>query len=603
MNRFMFRAGLGLAVALFALSCSDDGPTVLEVGGVRFTAVPTTIQAGQAFDISVELVSSGGERVTSATDMVTLAINGDAQLTGTTSVAAQNGVATFTGLTTSKTGSNFQFTATSGTFSNTSSSVAVEAGSVSASQTSVSLTPSTITVGTPATATFTFKDEFGNLVANRQVAITSNVAGVTFNPSSGTTTATGTFVTTVSATSASSATVTANVGGVSIEIPTPFVSITPTPTLAQSTLTFNTPLAPNAPSVATFTIRNQLNNIIPAATVSLTSSLAGTSFNPATGTTNAAGVFTSTITPTSAGTGTITATVNGTALAFPISVTSPAVCTTSGTITVGTPLNGTVSANAGCLLNSHPASAFALTIPAGNARMTALTVNGTGGFIPEMSLQAEPPVGTGTFFSNGTATSPTVTYLLPQGTFRALVSSATGGPGSFSLASTDGGVGPPGCAVLPRLLNITATYTGQKLEDTGTPATSDCTVTDDGGTYFEDFFAIFDTRPCTIKVSATHDTFIDLWQINGQNLEFVGGDNNSGGGTDAQVGLNACRAPNGGPLIFGASTSTPGVVGNYTIVVTFPSSLQSVRMSADTSLLELIRSEWRPAEARMIRKR
>jgi len=212
---------LVLAAAVSLTSCGSDGPTELVVGGLRFVAQPVNTAAGTQFSISVELVTDAGKRVTSATDMVTLGVTGSATLTGTTTVAAVAGVATFSGLTLTKTGSNYQLTATSGSYTNTSGSFTVDPGPASADQTTVTLASQTLTPNVATSATFSFRDAFNNAIANKQITLTSNLAGLTFNPSSGTTDANGNFQTNITATAVGTATLSANVAGISVTISAP----------------------------------------------------------------------------------------------------------------------------------------------------------------------------------------------------------------------------------------------------------------------------------------------------------------------------------------------------------------------------------------------
>jgi hypothetical protein len=216
----------GLVRALLVpvlLSCSSDGATSVEVGGLRFVAQPTTTAAGTAFDVSVELVTAAGTRVSGANDVVTLAVGGGATLSGSTSAAAVNGVATFTGLTLTRAGSNYQLTATSGTFSNTSSAFTVEAGAVSAEQSSLVLGSTTLIPNVSSSATFTFRDAHANPIAGRSVSLSTPLAGVTFTPNTGTTDANGSFQTNVVATTAGTASISANVAGVMMTVPASIV--------------------------------------------------------------------------------------------------------------------------------------------------------------------------------------------------------------------------------------------------------------------------------------------------------------------------------------------------------------------------------------------
>jgi hypothetical protein len=110
-----------LALGLLA-ACGGggDGITVnANVAGVRFVNQPANVTVGQPFSVSVELITSGGDRATSATNVVTLTASG-ATLNGSTAVAAVAGLATFTGLTMTSGGTGVQLQASAAGFSSSS---------------------------------------------------------------------------------------------------------------------------------------------------------------------------------------------------------------------------------------------------------------------------------------------------------------------------------------------------------------------------------------------------------------------------------------------------------------------------------------------------
>jgi hypothetical protein len=95
----------------------------LAPSALRFVTQPSNVNIGQTFGTSVEFVRPDGQRSTSATANVTLSIPGGS-LSGTTTVAAVAGLATFTGLSVPGAASNLQITATSGTLTTTSAAFA-----------------------------------------------------------------------------------------------------------------------------------------------------------------------------------------------------------------------------------------------------------------------------------------------------------------------------------------------------------------------------------------------------------------------------------------------------------------------------------------------
>ncbi len=110
-------------------------PEIFSIGGTisqqtfnLFVTVPppSTDSPGEPFGMSVALENAQGEVDTSFNGSVTLALTGTsgASLGGTLTVTAQNGVASFSGLTISKTG-NYTIAATSGPATSAPASIAV----------------------------------------------------------------------------------------------------------------------------------------------------------------------------------------------------------------------------------------------------------------------------------------------------------------------------------------------------------------------------------------------------------------------------------------------------------------------------------------------
>lgn len=93
--------------------------TLLPVGtptALRFVSVPTSVASLSTFTVQVEVVDASGSRVTSAANPVTLALAsnpGSAVLTGTLTVAAVNGLATFPDLVLNQVGTGYTLQASS----------------------------------------------------------------------------------------------------------------------------------------------------------------------------------------------------------------------------------------------------------------------------------------------------------------------------------------------------------------------------------------------------------------------------------------------------------------------------------------------------------
>jgi alpha-tubulin suppressor-like RCC1 family protein len=120
--------GIGLA-ALFAgiAACGDDGDATgtggTSIFGPAFTAQPSSTEVGATITplIQVSIVDALGSVVTSATDAVTMGIqvdpNGNATLSGSSTVNAVNGVASFDDLGIDRSGTGFILSATVGSTS------------------------------------------------------------------------------------------------------------------------------------------------------------------------------------------------------------------------------------------------------------------------------------------------------------------------------------------------------------------------------------------------------------------------------------------------------------------------------------------------------
>jgi hypothetical protein len=155
----------GLTAATCAPTVASSPPTQL-----AFKTQPASAVAGAAIgSFQVEVRDASGNVVAGATNAVTIAIGanpGGAALTGTTTVNAVSGVATFTGLKLDKIGVGYTFTASAtGLTSATSASFTITSGSLN----SLAFTtqPVNITAGTAfPTVVVTAKDALGNTVTS-----------------------------------------------------------------------------------------------------------------------------------------------------------------------------------------------------------------------------------------------------------------------------------------------------------------------------------------------------------------------------------------------------------------------------------------------------
>ena len=163
------------------------------VAQIVFAVQPTTTAAGAMIAPAVQVVAqdAAGNTETGFSDNVTIAIGinpGGGTLTGTTTVAAVGGVASFGNLSINKTGTGYRLAATSGAFNNSSNAFSIAAGPPT------TLVFSGQPTGTGAGATITpavqvtVQDALGNTAATFggivSVAIGNNPSGGTLGGTS-----------------------------------------------------------------------------------------------------------------------------------------------------------------------------------------------------------------------------------------------------------------------------------------------------------------------------------------------------------------------------------------------------------------------------------
>ena len=194
-------AGLGISGPAGTYFLNFSGPSISGVTSsgiavaagaptrVVFTVGPSNVAAGGTIApaVKVAVEDADGNVATGATNTVTLALAtnpGGAVLSGTKSVAAAAGVATFSNLSLDKAGAGYTLVATSGALtSSTSASFDVSSGG--ASGVAFTVQPSNVVAGvaiSPA-VTITIEDATGNIVPgatdNVTLAIGSNPGGST----------------------------------------------------------------------------------------------------------------------------------------------------------------------------------------------------------------------------------------------------------------------------------------------------------------------------------------------------------------------------------------------------------------------------------------
>ncbi|HET7250881.1 MAG TPA: hypothetical protein VFI79_13610 [Gemmatimonadales bacterium] len=185
------RAGTGYTLSATAVGLAGATSTSFSITSgaatrLAFTAQPVSAGAGASLGtITVAALDAQGNTVSSYTSNVTIAIGanpGDGALSGTATVAAVAGVATFSGLSIDKSGAGYTLSAASAALTGaTSTSFTISAGAATALAFTVQ--PSNATAGTAIAPAIhvSARDAFGNPVTSFagtvQIAITTNPAG------------------------------------------------------------------------------------------------------------------------------------------------------------------------------------------------------------------------------------------------------------------------------------------------------------------------------------------------------------------------------------------------------------------------------------------
>ena len=255
---------------------------------VGFLQQPSTATAGKPISpaVRVAIRNDQGGTVTGATNQVTLALGdnpGGATLGGATTVAAVNGIATFTDLTLDKAGTGYTLIATAGSLTSATSNTFSNVAGTASQLTFTTAPPGSATSGQPLAPqpVLQLRDAFGNAVGQAGVVVTATL-------SSGSATLGGS---TTATTSAAGTATFANLsvtgsGSVTISFSAPGLSSAASSTIAViatggSTLAIVTQPSAVAQSGTPFAvqpaveIRDASGNKVSSAGVSITASLAG----------------------------------------------------------------------------------------------------------------------------------------------------------------------------------------------------------------------------------------------------------------------------------------------------------------------------------------
>ena len=400
--------------------------------------------------LTVTAKDAEGNPIAGATVTLTSADTGDhfGTVSGTTNAA---GVFTTTLSSTQANAADTVTALINGTASETAT-VDFTVGGVSQTTSSLAASPSTVTADgeTTTTLTVTAKDAEGNPIVGATVALTSADTGDHFGTVSGTTNAAGVFTTTLSSTQANAAdTVTALINGTASETATVDFTVAGVSQTTSSLAASPSTVTADGTSTTTLTVtaKDANGNLIPFATVTLTSADTGDHFGTVSGTTNAAGVFTTTLSSTQANASdTVTALINGTASeTASVDFTAGAVSQTTSSL-AASPSTVTADGTSTTLLTVTAEDANGNVIPDATVTLTSAdtgdhfgtvsgTTNAAGVFTTTLSSTQANAADTVTALINGTA-SETATVDFTVGGVSQTTSSLTASPSTVAADGT-----------------------------------------------------------------------------------------------------------------------------------------------------------------------
>jgi Invasin, domain 3 len=292
-----------------------------------FSVQPTNTVAGAAITPAVQVTAQdgSGNTATGFTGNITVAIGtnpGGGTLSGTAAVAASAGVATFSGLSIDKAGTGYTLTATgAGTATSTAFNITAAAATKMAIQAG-DQQQAPVGTAVPIAPAVILRDQFDNTVDGVAVTFAVVLNNGVVNPTTPITTG-GDGIAAVTSWTLGTVvglnSLTATAAGTGI-IPNP-VTFTATgtpagPSASRSSMTASpTPItASNGGSVSTITVtvRDEFDNLVSGATVTLASVDPGINITQPSSTTGTNGQVTGTMSATVAGTKTVTGTVDGT---------------------------------------------------------------------------------------------------------------------------------------------------------------------------------------------------------------------------------------------------------------------------------------------------
>jgi len=294
-----------------------------------FTVQPTNTVAGAAITPAVEVTAqdASGNTATAFSGNVTVTLGtnpGGGTLSGTATVAASAGVATFSTLSINKAGAGYTLTATGpGSVGSAAFNITAASASKMAIQAGGGVQQATVGTAVPIPPAVILRDQFDNAVPGIAVTFAVIVNNGTVNPTAPITTGADGIATVTSwtlGTVAGPNSLSATAAGTGI-IPNPVTftatGTTAAPSASQSSVTATpSPItASSGASTSTIivTVRDAFGNAVSGVLVTLSASGGGNTLTPP-GTTDGSGQMTGTLSSTVAETRTITATVGSVTL-------------------------------------------------------------------------------------------------------------------------------------------------------------------------------------------------------------------------------------------------------------------------------------------------
>ncbi len=179
------RAGSLVAASLLVVTCHSDPTAGCVPTKLVITSQPASVGAGSAVSVTVQAQDAANVLQTCFTNNVTISLGtnpGGATLSGTTTVAAVGGIASFTGLTITNAAAGYTLVANaSGLTAATTGAFTISAGP--ATVLTFTTQPASVAAGAAITAVVTARDQYGNTAASFAANVTMTIAS---NPGGGT---------------------------------------------------------------------------------------------------------------------------------------------------------------------------------------------------------------------------------------------------------------------------------------------------------------------------------------------------------------------------------------------------------------------------------